>query len=253
MKERQRIVVSGLVVLFLILWLGFLVHRSPRFAGSFLGGVLGVSGAALMLVPLFYLIIKRIRPLKELVTQHVSMRTLLTWHIYAGVLGPILAILHTGHKFESALGIALTAMMLVVVVSGFAGRYLMSQFSETIREKKAMLTQLELAYRETATELAANPEQIAAVRPLSGFFTRLLAGMLVQSTVASPGKMPTPIRALGLAESIADLEYAIKTHETFKRWFATWLKFHIVISAVLYVLLGLHVWSAIHFGLRWFE
>src|SRR6266508_6388102 len=94
MKERQRIVVSGLVILFLILWLGFFVHRSPRFAGSPWGGVLGVSGAALMLVPLAYMIVKRVSPLKKAVTQRVSMRTLLAWHIYAGVLGPILAILH---------------------------------------------------------------------------------------------------------------------------------------------------------------
>ena len=253
MKERQRIVVSGLVVLFLILWLGFLVHRSPRFAGSFFGGVLGLSGAALMLVPLVYLIIKRIPPLKKLVAHRVSMRTLLAWHIYAGVLGPILAILHTGHKFESALGIALTAMMLLVVVSGFTGRYLMSQFSETIREKKEMQTQLESAYRATATELAANPEEVAVVRPLSGFFSRLLTGFLVEASGTGTGAMPAPVRTLRLAESMADLEYAIKTHETFKRWFATWLKCHVAISAVLYVLLGLHVWSGIHFGLRWFE
>src|SRR6266540_4300603 len=143
MKERERLVVGGLVVLLLALWLGFIFHESPRFAGSFWGGVLGVSGALLMLVPLAYLIVKRIPPLKKWVTQRVSMRTLLTWHIYAGILGPILLILHTGHKFHSPLGIALTAMTLVVVVSGFVGRYLMNQFSQTIREKKEMLTGLE--------------------------------------------------------------------------------------------------------------
>ena len=38
MKERERIVVIGLIVLMLILWLGFLVHRSPRFPGSAWGG-----------------------------------------------------------------------------------------------------------------------------------------------------------------------------------------------------------------------
>lgn len=253
MRERQRIVVSGLVVLFLILWLGFLVHRSPRFAGSVWGGVLGVSGTALMLVPLAYLIIKRIPPLKKAVTQRVTMRTLLAWHIYAGVLGPILAILHTGHKFESTLGITLTGTMLLVVVSGFTGRYLMSQFSETIREKKEMLTRLELAYRETATDLAANPQQVAVVRPFSGFFTRLLTAFLAEPSAAITGPTSVSIRALRLADSIADLEYAIRTHETFKRWFANWLKFHIVISAVLYGLIGLHIWSGIHFGLRWFE
>ena len=57
MKERERLVVSGLVVLLLLLWLGFLVHRDTRFAGSLWGGVLSVSGAVLMLVPLAYMMV----------------------------------------------------------------------------------------------------------------------------------------------------------------------------------------------------
>jgi hypothetical protein len=65
--------------------------------------------------------------------------------------------------------------------------------------------------------------------------------------------MPASTRAVRLTESIADLEYAIKAHETFKDWFATWLKFHIVISFILYGLLALHVWAGIYFGLRWFS
>jgi hypothetical protein len=65
--------------------------------------------------------------------------------------------------------------------------------------------------------------------------------------------MSAPIRALRLSESMADLEYAIKTHEAFRRWFAGWLRFHLVISFVLYGLLALHVWAGIYFGLRWFR
>ena len=211
-----------------------------------------MSGALLMLVPLAYLIVKRIPPLKKVVTQRVSMRTLLTWHIYAGILGPILAILHTGHKFESSLGIALTAMMLLVALSGFVGRYLMSQFSQSIRQKRKLLTQLEMAYRQTAGELAAHPEQAALLRPLAGFWSRLVAGFFLGTSETGRGGQAAPVRALRLAESMADLEYAIKTHETFRRWFASWLRFHIVISFILYGLLALHVWAGIHFGLRWF-
>jgi hypothetical protein len=173
MKEHDRLVATGLVVLMLILGLGFLVHRSVRFAGSPWGGVLGVSSALLMLVPLVYMVIKRIPPLKRTVMRRVPMRTLLAWHVYAGIVGPILGLLHTGHKFDSPLGIALTAIMVIVVFSGFVGRYLMGQFSQTIREKKEMLTGLEAAYRETAGELAAHPEQVAIVSPLSGFWSRL--------------------------------------------------------------------------------
>jgi hypothetical protein len=252
MKERERLVVSGLVVLLLLLWLGFLVHRSPRFAGSAWGGLLGVSGAVLMLVPLAYSLVKRVKWVQKRVWRWVSMRTLLSWHIYAGILGPILALLHTGHKFDSPLGIALTAMMLLVVLSGFTGRYLMGYFTHELLEKKQMLDALKVAYDQTAGELTRQPEQAALLGTFSGFFSRVLAGLFIPSPAAEPGGMAAPVRALRLAESMADLEYAIKTHETFKRWFARWLKFHIVISAVLYVLLALHVWSGIHFGLRWF-
>lgn len=253
MKERERHAVSGLIVFMLLLWLGFVFHRSSRFAGSLWGGMLGVSGTLLMLVPLAYLIVKRVPPLKRVVTKRVSMRTLLTWHIYAGILGPILALLHTGHKFVSTLGVSLTAMMLIVVLSGFVGRYLMSKFSQTIREKKEMLTRMEVAYRQTAGELAANPDHTVILRSIAGFWMRLAAGFFMRDPKTGQGILDTPVRAVRLAESMADLEYAIKTHEIFKRWFSGWLKFHIIISFILYGLLSMHVWAGIHFGLRWFS
>jgi hypothetical protein len=252
MKERERLVVSGLVVLMLLLWLGFLVHRSPRFAGSAWGGVLGVSGTVLMLVPLAYSLVKRVKWVRDRVWRWVSMRTLLAVHIYAGILGPILALLHTGHKFDSPLGVALTAMMLFVVLSGFTGRYLMGYFTHELLEKRQMLDALRAAYDQTAGELASQPEQAALVGTFSGFFSRALAGLFLPSPTGGQAGLALPVRAVRLSESMADLEYAIKTHETFKRWFARWLRFHIVISAALYVLLALHVWAGIHFGLRWF-
>ena len=143
--------------------------------------------------------------------------------------------------------------MLLVVLSGFVGRYLMGYFTHELLEKKQMLDALKAAYDQAAGELAQQPEQAALLGTFSGFFARVLAGLFIPSVAAEPGSMAAPVRALRLAESMADLEYAIKTHETFKRLFGRWLKFHIVISAILYVLLALHVWSGIHFGLRWFS
>lgn len=251
MRERERVIVGGLVVLMLILWLGFSVHRSPQFAGSLIGGMLAVAGSLLMLVPLVYLVVKRVGPFKRWAARLVSMRTLLAWHIYAGVLGPILVLLHTGHKFNSPLGIALTGMTLLVVASGFIGRYLLERFSQTIREKREMLTQLQVACRETAGELAAHPEQVAVLRPFAGLFSRWVGSAVLRSG-RGDRSAPVALRALTLSASIADLEYAIKTHELFKRAFGWWLKFHIAIAFVLYALLALHVWAGIHFGLRWF-
>lgn len=56
---------------------------------------------------------------------------------------------------------------------------------------------------------------------------------------------------LGFRQPVADLEYAIRTHEFFKRWFRRALIVHIVLSLIFYLLLVLHIWAGIHFGLRW--
>lgn len=54
-----------------------------------------------------------------------------------------------------------------------------------------------------------------------------------------------------IAESVADLEYSVRMHEFLKRWFSRSLKLHIFLSVILYMLLALHIWSGIYFGLRW--
>ena len=239
-------VMTELVALLLILWLGFLVHRSPHFAGSLAGGVLGVAGALLILLSMAHMIVKRIPALKRYVTARISMRALLVIHVHAGVVGAIFGLLHTGHKFESHLGIALTTVMMIVVLSGFIGRYLLRQTSESIQEKRAVLTDLELAFRKTATRLAAAPQGTTFL-PRPG-----LAGLLSFSRSSASAATPLAVQATQLAESISDVEYAIRHHETFKRAFAVWLKMHIAFSFTLFLLLGLHIWSALHFGLRWF-
>ena len=50
---------------------------------------------------------------------------------------------------------------------------------------------------------------------------------------------------------MADVEYAIKSHDIAKAAFGRWLACHIVIAIVLYALLALHIWSVWYFGIRW--
>jgi len=220
-KKHDAVFIGGLTALMVGTWLGFLVHRSPRFPGSPFGASLGIVGAVLMVVPLLYMVVKRVRPLKRRVTRHTSMGTLLTIHIYTGIVGPILALAHSGHKFDSPLGIALTAAVLVVALSGFVGRYLSSHVTRGLREKKEMRAAIQQRLDE------AIARGLADGRDAKSLLSRA-------------------------AEALADVEYAIKTHETFKRWFGRWLRVHIAISLGLYALLGLHVWAAFHFTARWY-
>ena len=111
MKNRERFIVSSIFALLVFGWLGFLLHVSPRFAGSGLGAVFGIAGAVLMLLPLIYVFVKRIPFLKEHVARYISLQTWLSIHIYTGIVGALLALIHTGHKYHSPLGIALTATM----------------------------------------------------------------------------------------------------------------------------------------------
>lgn len=247
MKEREKIIVSGLVTLLLLIWFGFVFHSDPSFAGSGWGLVFGIAGTLLMFVPLLYLVIKRIKPLKKAITRHVSMRTMLAIHIYAGVIGPVLVVIHSGHKYESPIGIALIAMTLVVVLSGFIGRYLMSVIGREIREKKEMLGELETDYDIAVGKLggADRLHLLRGVGPVRATVVRVFAPLF--QNLGDPAE----IEVVRLADAIADVEYAMRTHQTFKRYFSKWLKLHIFISVVLYMLIALHIFSEWYFGIRW--
>ena len=82
--------------------------------------------------------------------------------------------------------------------------------------------------------------------------TPVLAAGLVSLGIELPSGGPAD-DVIRTAEGVADLEYAVRTHELFKRWFGRSLTLHIATSCAFYVLLLLHIWSGIHFGLRWFS
>ena len=245
MKEREGIIVGGGVCLLLVAWLGFFFHASPRFAGSGLGAAFGIVGAVLMLIPLGYPIAKRIPFLRDRITRHMSLQSLLTLHVYSGILGPLFAIIHTGHKFNSGLGIALTGAMLLVVVSGFTVRYLLSYVTHDVKDKLLLLQTARGDLDHAWGVLEKSPPELRGM-PKAPLLVAGLASIGIELSPAGPAGEVTRV-----AESVADLEYAIRTDEIFKRWFGVSLKLHIVLSIVLYVLLGLHIWAGIHHGLRW--
>lgn len=246
MKEQEKIIAFALLTLLLMSWLSFAFHSDSRFAGSYYGGILGIAGAVLISLTFPYVAIKRIPLLKRFFTRVLSLRTFLNFHIYAGILGSILALLHTGHKFQSLLGIALITVMLGVVFSGFIGRYLLTFISEETREKRIKLSILEQHYRETALVLAQHPDRKTIVHSLSNnWFLSWLPGVSPDIQLAK--------KAHDLSESIADLEYALQSHVAIKKLFGRWIKFHIILSVFLVVFLAMHIWSSFYFGVRWLQ
>lgn len=247
MRERDAIVAGGLVLLILALPVGYLVHVSPRFPGSLAGSAIGILAALLMTVPLLYLLVKRIPWLRATVTRVVSMRTLLAIHIYAGLAGPVLALLHAAHKFRSPLGLSLVGIMLVVVLSGYTGRYLLGRIARGVEARRSELAALWAAN-------AAATDARALAEPAASGTMRRLPGLLRDLFFERSEPTATTVaahRRRALADALADAEQALRIEETMRDLFARWLKLHIAIAAILYVLLALHVWAGLYYGLRW--
>ena len=214
----------ALGTLLLFLAPGYLLHIAPRFPGSLAGGVLGITAATLMLLVLLYPAIKYSGWLKARVTRHISLSRLLSLHIYGGLLGALIAILHSGHNYRSVLGIALVVDILVIIGTGFVGRYYLGHLGAEVRQQQALLGTLRSIYDRIALRLGAAAE-------------------------ISPTAPDVPI--LGLVDAIADVEYSLTVREAAKRITARWMVVHTVASIVLYGLLLLHIGSGIYYGLRW--
>jgi hypothetical protein len=242
MTERGGVLASLLVALLLFLWLRFLAHVDPRFPGSLVGSSLGIAAALLMLVPLAYTVAKRLFRVRG-----TALRTFLAWHIYAALVGAILALLHTGHKFDNPLGVLLTIMTLVVVLSGFIGRYLLQQTSRHLAERRQELERLHAVLDDTGRALGARAGSLG-VRP--GMWT-ILAAKLLPWGIRDPELRAAAQRGVETAGALAVIDASLALHERVRRWFRLWMRFHFALTAVLYLLLASHVLVVSYYGLRW--
>lgn len=241
MQERSEIIVGALVVLLVLFPLGFLVHVAPRFPGSLAGSLIGICAAILMLVPLIYVAGKRIPGVHRYFASRVESRTLLSVHIYAGVLAPILGLIHAAHKFDSPMGISLTGIMLVLVISGYVGRYMLIQIGRGLRGRTQELAQLRAALADAG---------VAHLMPETPDVPRNIVQRLFL-TSAYPATRGTSDREATIASALADVEYAVRSEKVANALFGRWRRIHVILVVVLYFLLILHIWSGLYYGLRW--
>ena len=235
MRERGPVIVGALVVLLLLFPLGYIVHISPRFPGSLPGSLVGITGAVLMLIALAYPAFKRVPWLHDRVTRRVSMSTLLAIHIYAGVLGPILGVVHSAHKYVSPLGILLVISMIVVVLSGYVGRFLLGRLGKAIRTRSGELAVLQTGFANLPG--IRMDEQVASARGWRRLFFEAGASHEIDRG--------------DVALALADAEYAVRSEQAVQRVLQRWLNLHIIAAVILYALLTLHIWAGLYFGLRW--
>lgn len=110
--------VYGAVVLF--------TRKIPA-AGELFGHLLGIFGFLLMLMTeTLYSLRKRTRS-----ARWGRMSAWLQFHIFTGLVGPYMVLLHTSWKFNGIAGVT-TLFTVIIVVSGFIGRYIFTRIPRTL-------------------------------------------------------------------------------------------------------------------------
>ena len=119
-------------------------------ASGFFGHMIGVTGFVLMLMTeILYSLRKRSRS-----ARWGRMSSWLSFHIFTGIVGPYMVLLHTAWTFKGLAGIV-TLMTVIVVASGFIGRYIYTSIPRSVDgieiESSAIEQEIEFIKNEIKT------------------------------------------------------------------------------------------------------
>lgn len=110
--------------------------------GGTYGHSFGVIGSALMIVMLLYSVRKRAKPLQ----RAGAVGVWLDFHIFCGIVGPLLVILHSSFKVQGLVALSFWSMI-AVALSGVVGRYLYRQIPRTRAGDELTLAEVEAELR----------------------------------------------------------------------------------------------------------
>jgi len=124
-KELWMALIASILITGFYAFVLYVTGKIPA-AGELFGHTLGILGFLLMiLTETVYSLRKRSRQ-----ARWGKMSEWLEFHIFTGLVGPYMVFLHTSWKFNGLAG-AVTLMTLIVVISGFIGRYIYTRIPRT--------------------------------------------------------------------------------------------------------------------------
>ena len=209
------------IVILTVLYLFMVVTlKEIPAASDFFGHMLGVLGFILMLMTeTLYSLRKRSRS-----ARWGRMADWLQFHIFTGLVGPYMVLLHTSWKFNGLAGLVML-MTLIIVASGFIGRYIYTAIPRTADgiEIEAVELQRQIAVMETELK-------------------RLEATQSAQITRAQRKHLKTLQRQRrALVRQVASLAQA-------RRLMALWHAIHIPIGVALFTAAFVHMGAALYYA-----
>lgn len=239
-------------------------HRVLRPSGT-VGHLLGVGGTLLLFATLAYLARRRVKRL----ARAGPVAGWLEIHIFCGVFGPILVTFHTSFKFNGVVSVAFWSMVLVVA-SGFVGRYLYVRIPKSIRGEELSRDDLEQRAAEVKRQLdtsmlsprlrttieeeeqrllslAASKRTLFA-RMRDAVSARHRAANLRRQIRASVSNRRLLHDALELAQERALLLRRMARLEKTRRLFQLWHVFHRPLVWLMFFVFFIHLGVAVYFG-----
>lgn len=228
-----------------------------------IGQGFGVVGGLFCVLTLLYPLRKRWRLLENLGTP----RTWFQFHVYFGIAGPLLATLHTTFKFGGLASISFWSMI-IVMASGFIGRFLFAQLPRNRRGVLLSLKEIEAEMRIVQQALAkaglqdaqliASNDRLASV-PIAGWHTLFRLMKHRRRTLrawhsrlsAQPIPAAAARRILPILSRKFFLESSRVTLELTTKAFSLWHTLHLPFTYVMFLTLIIHVGLAIFLGYTW--
>lgn len=268
MLPRNRELWFALLTIFLVtlLYTGVVVRTgSYPAAQGFFGHSLGVIGFILMLLTeTLYSLRKRSR-----LARWGRMSVWLQFHIFTGLVGPYLVLLHTAWKFNGLAGVVLL-LTLIIVISGFIGRYIYTAVPRTAdgvelqaRELAAQMQQVEDAFAEQMAQQPAEMQvfvrRLTPLPSVQNGSTASVFGRVFQDIGhrldwqreqrhLAPAARAQAIQLERIAEQRRVLHRQMQSLAMARRLLATWHAVHIPIGIALFISAFVHIVGALYYA-----
>jgi hypothetical protein len=212
---------------FMVLWL-----RAIPGASDLFGHGLGILGFSLMLMTeTLYSCRKRSRR-----ARWGSMARWLEFHIFTGLVGPFLVLLHSSWKFNGLAGIVML-LTVIIVISGFGGRYIYTSVPRTAQGVELEAGEIQAQIQAIEAELAAS--QAVGVA---------LAGAPGVRAPRPPRPLPPPRQLRQLQKRRSTLQRQVKSLALSRRLLAVWHTIHVPIGLALFTAAFIHIVAAVYYA-----
>jgi hypothetical protein len=241
-----------------------LVRRSIPGAGELFGHLIGVAGFVLMLMTeILYSLRKRSRS-----ARWGRMSAWLKFHIYTGIVGPYLVLLHTSWKFNGLAGVSML-LTVIIVASGFIGRYIYTAVPRSLdgtapdaddlkRRMGAVEAELQRFMNQQPEAAAPLGRLLARPEPASAGASLVFGRMLDDANYwrlwqREKRRLPAAARAsLSQIERLQverrTLQRQVDSLVTVRRLLGVWQSIHIPIGVALFTAAFIHAGVALYYA-----